>query len=108
MIHRIAIIVGSTTAAVILVLGAIAGGFGPTPAADADQLDLPVSTGIDAPSPSAITQEETRTVYVRPAPPPKVIHVTRRLPSPTDRPAGHDGSKRAEHHHDDGEHGGDD
>ncbi len=97
MIHRLAVILGSVAAAAILAIGFAATGLGPTAApANAEQLDLASVTDpavLAAPATPAasikpITRVETTTVYVRPAPKPKVIHVTKRAPTPaaTQRP----------------------
>lgn len=88
MIHRLAIILGTIAAAVVLGLGLAATGLTPAAApVDAQQLQAAVAS-TDAPPAAPITRVETKTVYVRPAPKPKVIHVTKRAPAPaaTKRP----------------------
>ncbi len=92
MIHRLAVILGSISAAAILALGFAATGLGPSAApANAEQLDLAsvddpavlAAPAAPAASVKPITRVETTTVYVRPAPQPKIIHVTKRAPAPS-------------------------
>ncbi len=84
MIHRFAIILGGIAAAMVLGLGLAATGLTPAAApVDAEQPQAAAVTATDAPSVKPITRVETTTVYVRPAPKPKVIHVTKRAPAST-------------------------
>jgi hypothetical protein len=92
MIHRLALIIGSVAAAAVLALGFAATGFGPSAApANADQptagtaADTALGAATDVSPAKPITRVETTTVYVKPAPKAKVIHVTKRAPAPTKR-----------------------
>ena len=96
MIHRLALLIGSVAAAAILALGFAATGFGPNAApADAEQPTAALAAAAaasaapvtDLPTAKPITRIKTTTVYVRAAPKPKVIHVTRRAPAPVVRHA---------------------
>ena len=98
MIHRLALLIGSVAAAAILALGFAATGFGPNAApADAEQPTAALAAAAaaaasaapvtDLPTAKPITRIKTTTVYVRAAPKPKVIHVTRRAPAPVVRRA---------------------
>ena len=92
MIHRLAISIGTIAAAAVLAIGFAASGFGPAAApVDAEQSSSGVLTtepvvavseiSVDATKP--ITKVVTETVYVEPAPKPKVVHVTKRAPAAT-------------------------
>jgi hypothetical protein len=88
MIHRLALIIGSVAAAGILALGFAATGFGPNAApANADQSTTAsvadaAGPATDLPAAKPVTRVQTTTVYVKPAPKPKVIHVTRSASAP--------------------------
>src|SRR5512147_1406515 len=92
MIHRLAIAIGGIAAAAVLALGFAASGFGPSvapvdaaqPAFAADQSTVQAAVVPEA-TPKPVTRVETKTIYVRPAPKPKVIHVTRQAPTSTSR-----------------------
>ncbi|MFN8619404.1 MAG: hypothetical protein U0869_01495 [Chloroflexota bacterium] len=112
MIKRIALAVGSIAAAGVLALGLAAAGFGPTPGAEAGQDVAAMALPSDAPAAAEpVTQVETETVYIKPAPAPKVIHVTRKVePAPkqqtvvrhrTTRHSGEDDEHEHEHEHED-------
>jgi len=95
MIHRLALIVGSVAAAAIMALGYLATGLGPraatvdaqqpSAAATGDIAAAAVSASVDQAPARPVTRVETTTVYVKPAPKPKVIHVTRQAPAATNR-----------------------
>jgi hypothetical protein len=75
MVHRIAIVAGVAAAAVVLVISLAAASFngssrGPGAAA------LPAA----AVDPASLEKTVTDTVYVKPVPTPKVIHVTKPAP----------------------------
>ncbi len=118
MIHRLAIIVGSVAAAVVVAVGLVATGLGPVAApVDAEQpaaATASAATAATAESAAAatpITRDETTTVYVRPAPTPRVIHITRRASTPvvTSQPKGeveHSTRETSSKHHDDDGGGG--
>ncbi len=114
MIHRLAIIIGGIAAAVVLGIGLAATGLTPPDAPVDAQQPLAAAASTDAPSAAPVTRVETTTVYVRPAPKPKVIHVTKRAPAPaaTQRPkvkVVHVTKNTAPRGDDEGEHeGGDD
>ena len=110
MIHRIALIVGAFTAAAVLALSLLRGdrpavGAAPDPTAQATTEAEVIPA----------TREVVDTVYVAAPKRPKVVHVTRHVPSKhptirvtTPRPPRSTGGERE---HDDGEHeheGGDD
>lgn len=80
MVSRIALIVGCLAAATILTIGIVAAAFSPRPAVAAGEdpsVALVASEG--GPDASPLTQVQTETVYVRPAPPAEVIRVTRHV-----------------------------
>ena len=93
-IHRLALLIGSVAAAAILAIGFAATGFGPSAApANAEQPTAGAAAiaaaaaaaavpATDPPAAKPVTRVKTTTVYVKPAPKPKVIHVTRRAPAP--------------------------
>ena len=83
MIKRISLLLASIATAGVLALGLAAAGFGPAQlvAADQTQPDPAAAAAADQvvadPSPTV----QTETVYVRAAPAPKVIHVTKHIPA---------------------------
>ena len=79
MVHRIALITGAAAAAGILVLALGVGGMFARSPSTADAATMAAGA-----APTAQTQVET--VYVKPAPPQRVIHVTQTSP-PTARQA---------------------
>jgi hypothetical protein len=88
MIKRIALTIGSIAAAGVLALGLAAAGFGPTASVEADQAASAVDTGTaDGLIAEPVAQVQTETIYIRPAPAPEVIHVTKRVPSTTRKSA---------------------
>ncbi len=96
MIHRLAITIGGIAAAAILALGFAATGLGPNAApVNADQpaggaaalADAAAVPATDPPAAKPITRVKTTTVYVKPAPKAKVIHVTKRAPAPAAKQA---------------------
>ncbi len=113
MIHRLAISIGTIAAAVVLAIGFAASGFGPAAApAEAGLSSLselavvdgqPTITAKDTgPTPTPVTKVRTTTVYVKPAPKRKVIHVTRHDPAAAAaRPKVKVVSKRPPNHADD-------
>lgn len=105
MVHKLAIGIGGLAAVGVLVLALAAGGLAARPARAQESANLPAPTT----APTATTQVDT--VYVKPVPPAKVVHVTKvAKPSKTSaprvvtvtvhRPGGGEGD-------DGGEHGGD-
>ena len=84
MIKRIALFVGSIAAAGVLALGLAASGFGPTSTlADttaANDQALSAAAADQLPT-QPVVQVQTETVYVKPAPAPQIVHVTRKLPA---------------------------
>jgi len=88
MIKRIALTIGSIAAAGVLALGLAAAGFGPDASVEADQAASAVGTGTaDVLMAEPVAQVQTETIYVRPAPAPEVIHVTKRVASTTRKAA---------------------
>lgn len=87
MLHKIALVIGSLSAAAVLAIGLAAVGLGP---GAADALNGPGAAAAAQPDVTAATAESKTvvdTVYVRPAAKPKVIHVTKvDRPSPTAAP----------------------
>jgi hypothetical protein len=128
MIHRLAISIGTIAAAAVLALGFAASGFGPAAApANAGQPTVvqqpavteqqSAATQDTEPAAKPITKVKTETIYVKPAPKPKVIHVTKRQPAATakrpkakvtrenrERPAKHQDREDREDHEDEDEH----
>ncbi len=79
MVHRIALLIAGVAAVSVLVIGIVAAGNGPSKVTTADAATAAPQT---AAAPAVKTQ--TDTVYVRPAPPPQVIHVTKQdMPAAT-------------------------
>lgn len=81
MIKRVALLVGSLAAAGVLALGLAAAGYGPVTTLEdsgvaGDQALFDDAAGAVT---DAVVQVETETVYVKPAPEPRVIHVTRKV-----------------------------
>ena len=109
MVHRIALITGAAAAAGILVLALGVGGLFARSSPTADAAGS-ASSATSAPA----AQTKVETVYVKPAPPQRVIHVTQTAhPAARQAPrtvivhrAGHGGDD--EGGHDGGNDGGDD
>jgi len=83
MIKRIALLVGSIAAAGVLAFGLAAAGLGPVTslgdsgvAGDQALVDVP-----GGPVADTAVEVQAETVYVKPAPEPKVIRVTRTVPA---------------------------
>ena len=82
MIQRIALLIASLAAAGVLAVALAAAGFAPVPrqtAAPVVAEAIALSTPDPTPAPSASPQVQIDTVYVKPAPPPKVIHVVKKV-----------------------------
>ena len=82
MIKRIALFVGSLTAAGVLALGLAAAGFGPLATTAGSGATADQALAADQVPAEPVVQVQTETVYVKPAPAPKIIHVTKKLPAP--------------------------
>ena len=90
MVHRLAIVVGITAAAAVLIASMAFAGFrpavtDPAAAAPAAAVELPPTA-----QPTPIVKTVTDTVYVKPVPAPQIIHVTKpavvHAPAPTLKP----------------------
>jgi len=80
MVHRIAIVAGASAAAVVLVISLAAASFnggGGSGAATAAAALQPAADAASAP----LVQTVTDTVYVKPVPAAKIIHVTKPAPA---------------------------
>jgi hypothetical protein len=81
VVSRIALIVGGVAAATVLAVGVVATAFGPPDTVAAEGASATADEMLTAEGPLAtpITRVQTETVYVRPAPTPKTIRVTRHV-----------------------------
>lgn len=82
MVHKLALGIGALSAAGVLVVALVVGGLAARPARAQDPV-VPAAPTADA-APTTKTQVDT--VYVKPVPKAKVIHVTKRAPAPTKAP----------------------
>ena len=71
MVHKVALCIGGLAAVGVLVLAMGVGGLAARPARAVEAANVPAPT----PAPTATTQVDT--VYVKPVPPAKVVHVTK-------------------------------
>ncbi len=82
MIQRIALLIASLAAAGVLAVALAAAGFAPVPRQTAEPLvaeAIALSTPDPTPAPTASPRVQIDTVYVKPAPPPKVVHVVKKV-----------------------------
>jgi hypothetical protein len=75
MTSKLALLVASLTAALVLAAGLALTGFGPQSGPDAVQLAEPVAATADAPAPEPTIQVDT--VYLAPRPTPQDVVVTK-------------------------------
>lgn len=101
MVHKLALGIGAATAVAVLLAAMGVGGLAARPVRAQD----PVIAS--APAAAPVTQTQVDTVYVKPVPKAKVVHVTKTVkPTPTKsprvvvvrvhRPSGDDGNERDE------------
>lgn len=85
MVHRIAIVAGIAGAAVVLVLSIAAASFNGNGGGTGAAADTALPAAADV-APAPLEKTVTDTVYVKPVPPPKVIHVTKPASGPASTP----------------------